>query len=191
MMRRAAGAGLALLLVAALTPPARAMSIAPFRGHVGIGYAKLFATDAPGGSLSAAAGIDHPLYRGTRLGLDFGYHLLGSRNVEEGSLAAGLDYSAFTTALLVHWVPANLGPVGRLSAGPALVNAHVDLSTSGGGAAFAKYAVDETAPGLALAATFITKRETPVRTGLEVGATVGFLEDETWTLASLRLVFHY
>ena len=74
-------------LLAAGVPPARAMSIAPFRGHLGIGYAKLFATDAPGGSLSAAAGIDHPLYRGTRLGLDFGYHLLGSRNVALLALA--------------------------------------------------------------------------------------------------------
>jgi hypothetical protein len=189
--RRALALGFALATLALAAPSARAFSIEPFRGHLAIGYAKLFVSDAPGGSLSVQAGIDHPLVRGARLGLDFGYHLLGSRNVESGSLAAGLDYSAFTTALLVHWVPNHLGPVGRLSLGPALVNAHVDLSTSGGGAAFAPYAVDETAPGVAFAATIISKREMPVRTGLELGATLGFLEQETWTLASARLVFHY
>ena len=188
---RAIALALALGALALAAPDARAFSVEPFRGHLGIGYAKLFVADAPGGSLSVQAGIDHPLVRGTRLGLDFGYHLLGSRNVESGSLAAGLDYSAFTTALLVHWVPGHLGPVGRLSAGPALVNAHVDISASGGGAAFAPYAVDESAPGVAFAATLITKREMPVRTGLELGACLGFLQDETWTLASARLVFHY
>ena len=53
--------------------------VTPFRGHVSFGYAKLFATDAPGGSLAFAAGIDHPLSNTLRAGLDFDFALLGTR----------------------------------------------------------------------------------------------------------------
>lgn len=189
--RGALPALLAMLLLPLAAAPARAFSLAPFRGHVGLGYAKLFVSDAPGGSLSVEGGIDYPLASRFRVGASLGYHLLGSRTVERGSLVASLDYSSFTTALQLHWHPQVLGPVTRLSVGPALFNGHVELSTSGGGALFADLARGETALGAAIDATVMARREAPVRVGFELGTRVGFFSDETWTLGTARLVFHY
>lgn len=177
--------------LAALGARPAAAGIAAFRGHVGIGYAKLFAAEAPGGSLSAEGGLDHPIGGGLRLGASLGYHLLGGRTVERGSLVANVDYSAFTAALQVHWQPRGLGPLARISAGPALVNGHAELSTSGGGARFADLARGETAGGLALDATLMRREGAPVRIGLELGTRIGFFPDESWTLGTARLVFHY
>ena len=189
----------ALLVLAAA--PARALELAGFRGHVGIGYAKLFESGGedpvgdrpspPGGSLSAEGGFDYPLKTGLRLGASLGYHLLGSRTVPRGSLVASLDYSALTTAVQFHWQPQSWGPVTRVSAGPALFNKHIELSTSGGGALFSDLARANTAAGLALDATLMPRGERPVRVGFEVGTRIGFFADETWTLATGRLVFHY
>ena len=67
--------------------------------------------------------------------------------------------------LLAHWTPSMLGPVGRVSFGPALVSARAELSTSGGGAAFSKLAIEEVAPGLAVEATLMQTQPRPVRTG--------------------------
>lgn len=182
---------LAMLLLPLAAPMVRAASLEPFRGHVGLGFAKLFVSDAPGGSLSVEGGLDYPIASRLRLGASLAYHLLGSRTVERGSLVASLDYSSFTTALQLHWEPGNLGPVTRVSAGPALFNGHVELSTSGGGALFADLARGETALGAALDATVMARREAPVRVGLELGTRIGFFSDETWTLGTARLVFHY
>lgn len=177
--------------LAAAAPSPAAAGIAAVRGHVGIGYAKLFVSGAPGGSLSAEGGLDHPVGGGLRVGANLGYHLLGGRTVERGSLVANVDYSAFTAALQVHWQPRGLGPLARVSAGPALVNGHAELSTSGGGALFADLARGETAGGLALDATLMRRADAPVRIGLELGTRIGFFPDESWTLGTARLVFHY
>jgi hypothetical protein len=194
-------AALTALLMLGLAAPAHALSVAPFRGHVGIGYAKLFESGGedpvgdrpspPGGSLSAEGGFDYPIRPGLRLGASLGYHLLGSRNVPRGSLVASLDYSALTTAVQLHWETHRLGPVTRLSAGPAIFNKHIELSTSGGGAMFSDLARAETAAGAALDATLMPRGDRPVRVGFEIGTRIGFFADEAWTLATGRLVFHY
>jgi hypothetical protein len=84
-----------------------------------------------------------------------------------------------------------LGPIGRISIGPALLSARADLSTAGGGAAFSDLAVEEVAAGIAMDATLIQRSSAPVRVGLELGTRVGFLPEEAWTLATARLAIHY
>jgi hypothetical protein len=156
-----------------------------------LGYAQLMIADAPGGSISFTGGVDLPLRPTLRLGTDLGYDLLGSRSVERGSLSANVTYSAFEAVLFAHWIPARLGPLGRLSVGPMLLVAHADISAAAGGAGFSDLAVGETAPGAALDATFISRSASPVHLGLQLGARAAFLADETWTLLSARLAVHY
>jgi len=182
---------IAALITAALTPAARALTLKDVRGQASVGYAKLFATDAPGGSLSTAAGISIPVHGDWGAGLGIAFNLLGSRTVQRGSLIASVDYSEFEAGLFAHWVPQNLGPVGLISFGPEVVNARADLSTSGGGAGFRDLAVEEVAPGAALDVTLITRKVTPVRVGLELSGRYAWMTGEDWSLASARLVFHY
>ena len=205
-MRRSGWIALGLLAgLGGVTAPARG-GIEGWSGHLSIGYAKLFisgdrvtasctdapgALDAPSGSLSVTGGVDYPVTRGLRAGVDLGYHLLGSHTIECGSLLANLDYSVFEAALSIHWIPDHWGPLGRISAGPALLSARADLSTAGGGAAFGPFAVEEAAPGVAAKATLIPRSLALVRVGLELGATVGFLPRETWTIGSARVAIHY
>ena len=190
MTARAAVLALTLVLASALVAPAHATPFAAMKGHMALGYSKLFVSDAPGGSLSVGAGFDLPAGP-VRFGVDVGFHLLGGRTVTSGSLIANVDYSAFEADLLVHWAPPWRGPVGRISAGPALVSARAELSTSGGGASFSAFAVEQTVPGFAVYATLLSRSEAPVRVGLEASARHAFLEGDDWTLASVRLAFHY
>jgi hypothetical protein len=178
----------ALLMVA--TGRSQGATIQDFRGHLSIGYAKLLADQAPGGSFSVAAGVDLPVAPALRIGPAVGLHLLGSRTVVRGSLVATVDYTTFEAVLFAHWVPP-AGPVGRVSVGPALISARAELSTSGGGAAFSDLAVEEYAPGVALDATVISRHASPVRVGLELGGRIGFLAGDDWKIASARLAFHY
>lgn len=183
---RVAIAAATLLLV---LPVAARAGLADWQGHMGVGYAKLFTDEAPGGNLSMSAGIDHSVVPSLRVGVDIGYHLLGSRTVQRGSLFANVDYSAFEAEVMAHWLPAR-GPFTRISAGPGLMSAHADLSTSGGGAGFGDLAVSESKPGVAFDATWMSRKPAPVRLGLEIGARVAFL-DEQWTIGTLRLTVHY
>jgi hypothetical protein len=193
--RRGARRGIELLLCAGLlagAPRAAAASaLDAFNGHLSIGYARLFATDAPGGNFSFAAGVDRPLAGDFRAGLDVGVHLLGSRTVIRGSLVATLDYTTLDAVLFAHWIPRGLGPVGRVSFGPALISARAELSSSGGGAAFGDLAVEQVAPGFAVDVTLIRRRAAPVRVGLELGVRHAFLDREDWTTGTARLAFHY
>lgn len=185
----------------ALTPRAAgAGAFTDMRGSVGLGYTKLFlsepdslrsgASGAPAGSFSVAAGLDFPCVGDFRWGGEIAFHMLGSRNVTSGSLAANVDYSAFETALLLHYAPRGLGPIGRISAGPALVSARAELSTSGGGAAFRGYAVEEVAPAVALGVTLHSARPRPVQVGLELCGRWAFLDEaDDWLLTSARLAF--
>jgi hypothetical protein len=186
---------LAALAIAALsltTSPLHAgLRLEPVRGHFGIGMAQLFVEDAPGGSLSASGGIDYPVAPEFRLGIDLGYHLLGSRTVERGSLAATLDYSVFDAMLLAHWEPANLGPIGRVSFGPGLIHGGAELSASGAGAAFLDLPRDETVLGLGGSIVAMSSKPIPVRVGFELALRTAFLTEETWSMLSARLVFHY
>jgi hypothetical protein len=194
MMKRWSASRLAILVACLLVSVARgadASGIQNVNGHVSIGYAKLFIANAPGGSLSMAGGLDYPIARDLRAGFGVGLHLLGSRTVPRGSLVANVDYGVFEAVLFAHWIPRHLGPVGRISAGPALISARAELSTSGGGAAFSDLAVEHLAPGVALDVTLISHSTAPVRVGFEVGGRIGFLEREDWTMATTRVAFHY
>ncbi len=172
-----------------------------WNGHLGFGYAKVFVTDrdvravkphfSPAGSLSASGGMDYPVGGNLRAGIDLGYHLLGSRSVERGSLLATVDYSVFDATAFLHWHPAHAGPLGRVSAGPALMSTRAELSTSGGGAAFSDLAVEEVALGWALEATLMSAKAAPVRPALAVGLRMGYLEDQNWHLLTARLGVHF
>jgi hypothetical protein len=185
-------AALALAALALGAPDARAEGrLAKVRGHLSVGYSRLFIQDSPAGSFSIGAGLDYPLTGAWRVGVSLGNDLLGGRVVERGSLIANVDYSVFEMLALAHWEPPRLGPVGRISFGPGLFSARGELSTAAGGASFSDLAVQEVAPGLALSGTLIKRGDSPVRVGLEAGLTVAFLDGDTWTVASARLAFHY
>ena len=161
------------------------------RGQMGFGYAKLLGSDTPAGSFSMGIGVDYPVNSRLRAGLAFGYELLGGRVVERGSLVAGVDYSMLEILAVAHFQPERLGPVGRVSLGTGIFSTRADLATSGGGASFSDLAVDEVVPGVAFDVTFIQKRPAPVRIGLEMGGRIAFLSDDTWSMALVRLAFHY
>src|SRR6185436_9258060 len=140
--------GLALACMAA--PAGAEGRLQKFHGHLGVGYAKLVGDPAPGGSFTMNAGVDYPVGERLRVGLDFGYELLGGDIVERGSFVAGVDYSMVELLALVHFAPQRLGPLRRISVGPGLFAPHGDLSVSAGGASFSDLAVDEVVPGAAL-----------------------------------------
>ena len=170
---------------------ARAVTLDDLRGSIGVGYSRLFLEHAPGGSLSATAGLSLPIRGAWSAGVGVGFHLLGSRNVLRGSLLAGVDYSLFEAGLFAHWSPEGLGPVGRISLGPEIMSARAELSTSGGGAGFRDLAVEQAAAGVGLDVTMISRRPSPVRLGLELGERYAFLPGDDWSVATARLVFHY
>jgi len=193
------------LLALAGASPARALDVQQFHGHLSLGYSRVFIdrherqdsdfhsdSDSPGGSLSVAGGVDYPMIGPLRLGADVGFALLGSRTVALGREVANLDYTLFEAALLAHWKPNRLGPVARISFGPALESARAELSTSGGGIPFSRLAIEKVAPGAALDVTLMKKSSrSPVLAGLELGVHAAFLPSETWTIANARLAIHY
>jgi hypothetical protein len=188
--RRIALAGLALAVLVALPVAARAGGLKDAGGHLSFGYSKLFIEDAPGGSMSAAAGIDFPVRGQWRAGVDIGFHLLGSRTVEQGSLSSGVDYSMLEAVALAHWI-VDRGALGRISLGGGVMSARADLAAAAGGAAFSGYAVEEVAPGAALDVTVMKPSTSPVRAGLMASTRIAFLPEETWTVASLKLAVFY
>lgn len=182
-----------LLSLALLLLPATAVAgvrWSEMGGHLSVGYGTLLVEDAPGGSISMAAGFDVPVAPAFRVGLDVGYDLLGSRTVQEGSYFASVDYSAFQAAAFLHWLPAR-GPVRRISLGPAVLGAHGDLSVTSGGAAFSYLAVHQTAGGVAAQVTLMSAKPAPVKLGLELGARRGFLAGDDWTVVFGRATVHY
>ncbi|HYM80558.1 MAG TPA: hypothetical protein VEY91_03985 [Candidatus Limnocylindria bacterium] len=183
--------GLMIAGVGVARPSEAGLAVQSFRGHLAVGYGKLFTGSAPGGSLSIAGGIDYPLTSTLASGVDVGYHLLGSRTEVRGSLLADVDYSLFEATALLHWTPPWSGPVGRLSAGAGMFNARADLSTSGGGIGFSDLAVGETVPGLAFGATLVSRKPSPLRLGLELSGRMALVEDETWTVGVARIAVHY
>jgi hypothetical protein len=188
-LRAALAAGMALALLA---PAAGAEGrLQKFRGHLGVGYAKLVGDPSPAGSFSMGVGVDYPLAERWRVGLDFGYELLGGDIAERGSFVSGIDYSMVEILALAHYAPQRLGWLRRISAGPGLFGPRADLSVSAGGASFSDLAVDEIAPGLAFDGTIMQARESAVRIGLELGGRVAFLKDDTWTMGLVRVAFHY
>jgi hypothetical protein len=171
--------------------PAWSGGLGKVTGHLGFGYAKLFIPDAPGGSLSTAVGFHYPLDERWGVGLGLGYHLLGSSTVERGSFVASLDYSVFDISFMAEYNPTRLGPLARVAFGPGIFNAHAELSSSGGGLSFMDLPVEETALGVGLDLTFMSKKPAKVRAGLELSGRLGFLEEENWPMGAVRLVVHY
>lgn len=193
--RLAAAAALGAALAA--PAPAEAFEWSAVRGHAGLGVAQLVSpSDAPGGSLSVGGGLDVPVASGWRAGVAIGYHMLGSETARSGSgtgsLVANLDYNGFETMALAHWEPRGLGPLARVSLGAGVFNGHVEISaTGGGGAAFRERARSDTAPALGLDATLMRGRRAPVRVGLELSTRMAFFDEDPWTMAAARVVFHY
>ncbi len=186
---------LLLLFAVTLAPaPARAgLDIHEFRGSISIGYAKLFATDAPGGSMSTEAAISYPVVPGLALGPSFAFQLLGTRTVEgeQGVSIGSLDYSMLEVGLLARWAPTNLWPLGLVSFGPELVSAKADLSSTGGGAEFEPLAQSEIGPGAALELTLIKSKPAPVRVGLQISGRWAFLPGEDWKVVATRMSFEF
>jgi hypothetical protein len=164
---------------------------AEMMGHVAVGYAKLFQENAPGGSLSIAGGLDWPMLSRFRIGFGVGYSLLGSSTEQRGSLFANLDYSALEAYAVGSWRPPSAGPVERVSLGLGVMNALAEISAAGGGAAFRDLAREGIVPAVMIETTLMSTKPAPVRTGLEMGARFGFLEEEVWPIATVRVAFHY
>lgn len=187
----------ATMILLALPAAVRASALGQLGGHLAVGYGQLVISGAPGGSISFTGGMDLPVRPTLRVGVDLGYHLLGSSTVDRGSLSANVSYSAFEAVAFAHWLPRHLGPVGRVSVGPMLMAAHADISAAAGGAGFSDLAVGETAPGVAGEVTLIshanrpTGNAPPVRVGFQLGGRLGFVGHENWTLLSGRLTVHY
>ncbi len=193
MIGRRAGIALGLLALLAAAPNvhAGAVRLEPWRGHLSVGYSKLFADAlAPGGSFSLGVGVDYPTGARLRLGPVVGYHLLGSTTVDRGSLSATVDYSLLEGALLLAWEPAR-GPVARVGVGPAVGSAHADLSTAGGGLGFRDLAVGEVKGGLALETTLLPRHQTVVAPGLEAGLRWFPVTGDDWVVFSVRGTVHF
>lgn len=189
--RRAFALALAAVLIAAAEPSAAGLRLAELRGHIALGYAKVFVTDAPGGSLSVGAGLDHPVGAGLRAGFDLGYHLLGSRMLAQGSVTSNLDYSLLEALAQLRWSPERGGAQVTLSGGPGLFVARANLASTPVGILFSRDAVEETHAGFALGVTVAKRSVAPVRIGLEAGLRVVPLESETWKLATARVAILY
>jgi hypothetical protein len=71
------------------------------------------------------------------------------------------------------------------------VNAHGDLSVTGGGAAFSDLAVHETAGAVAVQVTLMPAKPAPVKLGLELGGRMAFMAGDNWTLLAARVTVHY
>ncbi len=178
-------------VTALATPAAARINVADIRGLISVGYTKLSSDVSPAGSMSASVGLRVPVTPTFSVGPAIAFHLLGSETVERGSLLASVDYSAFEVGLLGHWKPQGWGPIALISAGPELVTARADLSTTGGGAAFSDLAIQETAGAAALSVTLMKSHESPVRVGLELAGRWAFMKQDDWKLLSTRLCFHF
>jgi hypothetical protein len=191
-IRSLSGVALTVLALLAFAAPSHAgPKLEALQGHLSAGFSKLFIRENPAGSISLGVGVDYPLSPDWRLGLDVNEHLLGGITSRSGSLYANVDYSVFETAVLLHWRTNRLGPIHRVSFGPAVMSARAEISSSAGGFAFDSLSVGEIAPGMAAQVTLISAKVRPVAVGFEVGAHTAFLKKDPWTLLSARLTFHY
>jgi hypothetical protein len=175
----------------AVSAQAGPMRLEPWRGHLSIGYGHLFSDSlSPGGSVSIKGGLDYPIGPRLRLGPVLSISLLGSHEVERGSITAGLEYSLLEGALQLHWLPAT-GPISRVSIGPGLAAARASLQVGAGGASFLDVAVDELQPELALDLSALPRKMEIVAVGLEAGVRYVPVERVNWILTTLRLTIHY
>ena len=173
-------------LVALGSPrPARA----DWKGNLALGYSRLFISDAPAGGFALALGVNQQAGRNLRVGPVIAYHLLGTQAVNRGSENANVDYSMLEFELRADWRPWGTGP--RLSIGPSLTRALADISSSSAGLTFEDLAVSEWKGGCGFDAAWLPKGERPVAVGVEAGVHVSFVQKETWSVGTLRLVLEY
>lgn len=191
-IRRVTAPLLLAAVAACLAVPATAgMRLDAWKGHLSVGYGRVFSDSlAPGGSISAAVGLEYPIAGRWRLGPTAAFNLLGSSVVRRGSVTAGLDYSMFDAALLATYLPA-AGPFTRLSIGPGVASARAELAVAGGGALFRDLPVGEVRPEIAAEATFMSRRQTIVAIGAELGLRIVPVEQGTWTLMTARFAVHF
>jgi len=182
---------LAALAACCAVPASAGMRLEQWKGHLSVGYGRVFSDSlAPAGSISAAVGLEYPIASRWRLGPVAAFNLLGSSIVRRGSVTAGLDYSMFDAALLATYLPAR-GPFTRLSIGPGVASARAELAVAGGGALFRDLPVGEVRPEFAAEATLMSRRQTIVAIGAELGLRVVPVEQGTWTLMTARLAVHF
>jgi hypothetical protein len=183
---RSACTALALAASLALAAePARA----EWKGNLGLGYSKLFISEAPAGGFALALGVNQEAGKHLRVGPVVAYHLLGTQSVNRGSENANVDYSMFELELRADWRPWHTG--SRISFGPSLTRALADISSSSAGLAFEDLAVSEWKGGLGLDAAWLPSGERPVAVGVEAGVHVSFVSKETWSVGTIRLVLEY
>jgi len=182
---------LAAIGACAAVPASAGVHLDAWKGHLSVGYAGVISDSlAPGGSISAAAGLEYPLGGRWRLGATAAFNLLGSSIVSRGSVTAGLDYSLFDAALLATYLPAR-GPFARLSIGPGLASARAELAVAGGGALFRDLPVGEWQPEFAAEATLMSRKPKIVAVGAELGIRIIPVKQGTWTLFTARLAIHF
>jgi hypothetical protein len=180
-----------LAAVAAAGPALAGMRLEAWKGHVAVGYAKLYSDSlAPAGSISAAGGVEYPLSERWLLGPTVAFNLLGSSTAHRGSVTAGLDYSLFDAAMLLTYLPAR-GPVTRLSFGPGVASARAELAVAGGGALFRDLPVGEVKPAFAAEATVMPRHAKFVAVGAQLGTRIIPVKQGTWTLLTARLAIHF
>jgi len=188
LARRALAASLWIAAALALgANPAHAQ----WKGNLALGYSKLFIPDAPAGGFAIALGVNQRVKERLRVGPVIAYHLLGTKAVNRGSQNANVDYSMIEFELRADWTMEHAGPLRRLSLGPSLTHSTADISQSSAGLMFEDLAVSEWKGGLGLDAALLPKKPGPVAVGLEAGLHLSFVQSQTWTVGTLRLVMEY
>jgi hypothetical protein len=181
---------LALSAAAALAAGARPAH-AEWKGNLALGYSKLFIPDAPAGGFAIALGVNQEVNSRLRVGPVFAYHLLGTSAVNRGSQNANIDYSLIEVELRADWTLEHAGPLRRFSIGPSLTHASADISQSSAGLMFEDLAVSEWKGGLGLDVAMLPKSPRPVAVGLEAGLHLSFVQSQTWSVGTVRLVMEY
>jgi hypothetical protein len=177
----------AALLGAALARPAHA----DWKGNLALGYSKLFIPDAPAGGFGIALGVNQEAGPRLRIGPVVAYHLLGTNAVARGSQNANVDYSLIEFELRADWTLEHTGPLRRVSIGPSLTHANAEISQSSAGLMFEDLAVSEWKGGLGIDVALLPKGPRTVAVGFEAGAHLSFVQSQTWTVGTVRLVLEY
>jgi hypothetical protein len=164
---------------------------AEWKGNLALGYSKLFIPDAPAGGFALALGVNQKVDSRLRVGPVVAYHLLGTSAVSRGSQNANVDYSLLEFELRADWQVQHAGPLRRVSFGPSVTRALADISSSSAGLMFEDLAVSEWKGGMGLDFALLPAGPRPVAVGLEGGIHFSFVQDQTWTVGTLRLVLEY
>ncbi len=189
--RKLRGALPAALAMGLLSAPAHADLVQDVRGHLALGYARLFIEDAPQGSASFGAGLAYPVRSDLSAGVAIDYHLLGGHTAKRDGQTADVDYSLFVADAALDWRPRAAGPVRMVSLLAGLYHARAEVTSSFDALEFLDLARSETVPGFGLAVTLMPGPARSLEAGLELAGHVALLEAENWGLVTARLAVHY